>query len=128
MYVFDLLCNPHVLTYVTTISFLHLSPNAHLPVFVLAALFQGLSLLLLNSTLCNDNTLIAQLQQDAANLGNNGLEFSDTCSISTGANCTIAAMVFWVVAAVTSRQGVVTEKLEEERSTATEPLIPGENL
>ena len=100
------------------------------PVFVIAALFQGLSLLLLNSALCNDNTLIAQLQQDAANLGNNGLEFSDTCSISTGANCTIAAMVFWLVAAVTSRQGVVTEKLEEERSSnaATEPLIPGENL
>ena len=38
-------------------------------------------------------------------------------------------MVFWLVAAITSRQGVVTEKLEEERSNAaTEPLIPGENL
>ena len=96
---------------------------------MIAALFQGLSLLLLNSALCNDNTLIAKLQEDAANLGNSGLEFSDSCSISTGANCTIAAMVFWVVAAITSRQGVVTEKLEEERSNAaTEPLIPGENL
>ena len=62
------------------------------PVFVIAGLFQGLSLLLLNSALCNDNTLIAQLQEDAANLGNNGLEFSDSCSISTGANCTIAAV------------------------------------
>ena len=92
------------------------------------ALFQGLSLLVLNSVLCNNNTLVAQLEEEAANLGNS-LVFSDTCSISTGANCAIAAMIFWLVSAVTSRMSVVAEKREEDGSSAgTEPLIPGENL
>ena len=98
------------------------------PAFFLAALFQGLSLLVLNSVLCNNNTLVAQLEEEAANLGNS-LVFSDTCSISTGANCAIAAMIFWLVSAVTSRMSVVAEKREEDGSSAgTEPLIPGENL
>lgn len=99
------------------------------PAFFLAALFQGLSLLVLNSVLCNNNTLVAQLEEEAANLGNRGLAFPDNCSISTGANCAIAAMIFWLVSAVTSRMSVVAEKREEDGSSAgTEPLIPGENL
>ena len=99
------------------------------PAFFLAALFQGLSLLVLNSVLCNNNTLVAQLEEEAANLGNRGLAFPDNCSISTGANCAIAAIVFWLVSAVTSRMSVVAEKREEDGSSAgTEPLIPGENV
>ena len=99
------------------------------PAFLLAGIFQGLSLLLLNSSLCNNNTLVAALQRDAANLGNVGVEFPDTCSISTGAKCAISAIVFWFVAAITSYVCVKAEKKEEESNAAvTEPLIPGENL
>mmetsp|Transcript_9315 Transcript_9315/g.16536 ORF Transcript_9315/g.16536 Transcript_9315/m.16536 type:complete len:223 (+) Transcript_9315:55-723(+) len=96
--------------------------------FLLACLFQGLSLLLLNSVICKDNTLVEQLLNDVVGLGNQGMDFSDTCSVSTGANCTIAAIVFWFLAALTSHMATVAEKRDEESNAATEPLLPGENL
>lgn len=102
--------------------------RAEAPAFLVAFFFQGMSLLLLKSALCQDNSLIRQLQKDAGILGNNGVEFQDTCSLSTGANCTIAAIVFWFLAAIASSIGVKTEKKEEADSAMTEPLIPGENL
>ncbi|KAL7542090.1 hypothetical protein ACHAXR_011510, partial [Thalassiosira sp. AJA248-18] len=99
------------------------------PAFLCASLCQGLSLLLLNSAICNDNSLIKKLQSDAASLGNMGMDFQDTCSIATGANCAIAAAVFWFLAGLMSHMGVVAEKkAEREDNISTEPLIPGENL
>lgn len=103
-------------------------------VFILTAFFQGMSLLLLNSYLCNgeDNLLLQQMKDGLGNMGNNDLDFQETCSISTGAKCTIAAMVFWLVAGILSRLSFINNKKEEEEGcsnpTATEPLIPGENL
>lgn len=96
--------------------------------FLLACIFQGLSLLLLNSALCKDNTLITRLQSDAESIGNTNMAFPDTCTISTGANCTIAAVVFWFLAALTSSLATVAERREEQDMPAVEPLLPGENL
>ena len=98
------------------------------PAFLMAGIFQGLSLLLLNSAICTDNTLLKQLQSDVANIGNTGMDFPDSCSINTGANCAIAAIVFWLLAAMTSHMGVVAENKAEVDGVDTEPLIPGENL
>ena len=105
-------------------------------VFIITAFFQGMSLLLLNSYLCNgeDNLLLQQMKDGLGNMGNNDLDFQETCSISTGAKCTIAAMVFWLVAGILSRLSFINNKKEEEEgcsnpNTATEPLIlSGENL
>ncbi|KAL9181705.1 hypothetical protein ACHAXT_012048 [Thalassiosira profunda] len=99
------------------------------PAFLAAGVFQGLSLLLLQSSVCKDNDLMRQLERDAERLGNVGMSFPDTCSVSTGANCAIAATVIWALAALTSYMGVVAERREEAADAATtEPLIPGENL
>jgi len=99
------------------------------PAFLLACFFQGMAFLVLRSSLCNDNALVAQFEQDVSILGKH-IEFPDTCSLSVGGKCTIAAVVFWFVAALTSGMSVRSEKLEEENNAAaiTEPLIPGENL
>mmetsp|Transcript_29438 Transcript_29438/g.62493 ORF Transcript_29438/g.62493 Transcript_29438/m.62493 type:complete len:222 (+) Transcript_29438:112-777(+) len=102
--------------------------RAEAPAFIVACFFQGLALLLLNSAACNDNSLVRHLQKDVANLGNTEMEFPDTCSISTGAKCTISAIVFWFLAAMASTMSLRAEKKEEENNVITEPLIPGENL
>lgn len=98
------------------------------PAYLLACFFQGMSLLLLNSSICTDNSLIKTLQLQVAQLGTTGLEFPETCSMSTGANCTIAAIIFWALSALTSTMTVRFEKKEGGSSDAIEPLIPGENL
>lgn len=97
--------------------------------FLLACIFQGLSLLLLNSSLCNDNVLLGELQSDAYGLGNVEMVFPDTCSMSKGAKCAISAIVFWALAACTSSMAQVAERKEADNNNAAmEPLIPGENL
>ncbi len=53
------------------------------------------SLLLLDSDLCKDNTLIELLNES-----NKMIHFHETCSISQGGKSTIAAGVLWFAAAV----------------------------
>jgi len=60
--------------------------------YLLTALFQGLTLLSLNSELCTSNSRSTW----------NDIQWSDTCSIDTGAKCIISAMVFWFAAAFSS--------------------------
>mmetsp|Transcript_15814 Transcript_15814/g.26989 ORF Transcript_15814/g.26989 Transcript_15814/m.26989 type:complete len:224 (+) Transcript_15814:39-710(+) len=96
--------------------------------FLLASIFQGLSLLLLNSSLCKNNAILYTLQSDMSKLGNPAIEFPETCSLSMGANCAIAAIVFWALAACMSGMSRVAERREKEESEITEPFIPGENL
>lgn len=100
------------------------------PAFLLAAIFQGLSLLLLNSTLCTNNQLLVRLQSEAEKIGNADMDFPDTCSVSVGANCAIAAVVFWFLAALTSSMATVAEKRDASGGGAviTESLLPGDNL
>lgn len=88
--------------------------------FVLTSIFQGLSLLVLGSTLCNDNDLVVELSEEM-NLGD--FEMDNTCSMHAGANYAIAAVVFWVLAGLTSRMASLGEKSEVAKSTTREPLI-----
>lgn len=65
--------------------------------YMLCCLFSGLSLLLLDSNLCHNNLLIGQLQQQ---LPDTTVTFESSCSMATGAKCTIAATVLWFLAAI----------------------------
>lgn len=110
------------------ISPLRRASRSEAPAFLLACFSQGLSLLLLNSSLCKDNDLMRQLQSDATSLGNVGMNFPQTCSINTGAKCAISAIVFWALAACSSSMAQVAERKEMDNNATTEPLIPDENL
>jgi len=101
--------------------------------YLFACLFQGLSLLLLNSpTVCTDNQLIHQLEADMEGRTNIPIEFSSKCSISTGARCCIAAIVFWFMAALISCQASSAARKEEEmngrREILREPLVTNDIL
>ncbi|KAL7545325.1 hypothetical protein ACHAWF_010653, partial [Thalassiosira exigua] len=104
------------------------------PAFLFACLCQGLSLLLLRSTMCRDNPLLAQLTKQAEALGNARMDFPETCSLAAGANCAVAAVVLWFFASLLASMAVVAERKEEASNgeggggRGTEPLIPGENL
>eukprot|EP00584_Thalassiosira_punctigera_P005685 CAMPEP_0172533420 /NCGR_PEP_ID=MMETSP1067-20121228/6135_1 /TAXON_ID=265564 ORGANISM="Thalassiosira punctigera, Strain Tpunct2005C2" /NCGR_SAMPLE_ID=MMETSP1067 /ASSEMBLY_ACC=CAM_ASM_000444 /LENGTH=226 /DNA_ID=CAMNT_0013318065 /DNA_START=184 /DNA_END=864 /DNA_ORIENTATION=- len=107
------------------------TPRSEAPAFLMACVFQGLSFLVLHSSVCKNNSLIEKLKGDAAKIGNADMTFPETCSLSVGGKCAIAATVFWFVAALMSSMGVVAENREEkedEPTATTEPLIPGENL
>ena len=67
------------------------------PLCLFTALCQGLVLLFLASNACNSKVLVGLGGRDAWNA-----TFPDTCSLSTGANLVISAVVFWFSAAVTS--------------------------
>lgn len=68
-------------------------------VFLICCLFQGLSILFLNSNACHDNALLESLN---AQLPNVDLTFQSSCSMGPGAKCAIAGTVLWFVAAVLS--------------------------
>ena len=89
------------------------------PLYLLTGIFQGLSLLFLNSQACKNNHLIKFAWE--------GVEWPETCSMATGAKCIISATVFWIAAALTSFQG--NKAFEKERTgiepvSLTEPLAP----
>lgn len=68
-----------------------------------------LSFSLLSSSLCRDNPLVADFELDLYILGKR-IEFPESCSLSVGGQCSIAAIVFWFVAAVTSGLSLMAEK------------------
>jgi hypothetical protein len=70
------------------------------------AIFQGLTLLFLDSAACKANPLLDGL---------GSIIFQGTCTISTGAKCFISATVFWAAAAVSSfkEQKAFEEELAE---------------
>lgn len=73
--------------------------------YLVCCVASAFSLLMLNSSLCKDNSLIGELNSQLATAsaagGEGGLvQFEETCSISTGGKSTIAATVLWFVAAV----------------------------
>jgi len=86
------------------------------PCYILLALSQGLVLLLLNSELCKNNPIVAFGE----------IEWQETCSMSTGAKCTISSMVFWLAAALSSFQELKSLEVErrtvEPEASLTEPL------
>ena len=80
------------------------------PLYLLTAVFQGLTLLFLNSKACTNNPLVQF----------GSLDWQETCSISAGAKCFISAMVFWFAAAVSS---VYEQKAfeDEQRREVVDP-------
>lgn len=88
-------------------------------VYLLAFFFQGLSLLLLDSNACKNNSVI-QAISDAPY--HDGVTFPERCSISTGMKCIISAIVFWFLAALTSVDTYMAKRKRED-APLTEPLI-----
>ena len=90
--------------------------------YLLSCLFQGLSLLLLDSNACHDNDMLALLQQQMPEIN---LLFPSSCSMAQGAKCTIAATVFWFVAGLVAmkvdppRRGPVTQETHDVTYTRT---------
>mmetsp|Transcript_3714 Transcript_3714/g.8190 ORF Transcript_3714/g.8190 Transcript_3714/m.8190 type:complete len:223 (+) Transcript_3714:150-818(+) len=72
--------------------------------YFVTGICQGLVLLFLSSKACNDNPLVAWKD----------VVFPDKCAISTGAQCCISAMVFWLAAGATSM--MEQKALKEERN------------
>ena len=66
---------------------------------MVCALFQGLTLLFLDSKACHDNSLIPALQQQASDLGVD-LTYATSCTMGAGAKCSIAGTVLWFMAAI----------------------------
>ena len=68
--------------------------------FLLCCLFQGLSLLMLDSNACKNNIVVDNLEAQFNSENSNQLQFNETCSMGQGAKCAIAATIFWFVAGV----------------------------
>lgn len=86
-------------------------------VYIIAFLFQGLSIMFLDTTACRDNPVINDISDKF-----NGLTFQDTCSISTGMRCIISSTVFWFLAAFASAYAYKS-KLKNNNTPITQPLI-----
>lgn len=86
--------------------------------YLLTAIFQGLSLLFLNSNACKNNNLISMEDQT--------IDWNDTCTISTGAKCFISATVVWFCAAISSyfeQKAFINEhRIEVTDASLTESL------
>ena len=81
------------------------------PLYLLVAIFQGLTLLFLDSAACKANPLLDGL---------GSFIFQDACTISTGAKCFISATVFWAAAAVSS---YIEQKAREEELVEMDPVL-----
>lgn len=94
------------------------------PGFALACLFQGLSLLFLTSDVCRDNDAVREIangdggdDDPSSTLGH--IAFAESCSISYGAECVIAATVLWFVASIASCLARAAERAEEDEESPT---------
>jgi len=87
-------------------------------VYIIAFLFQGLSIMFLNTSACKDNPVINDISDKF-----NGLTFQDTCSISTGMRCIISAVVFWFLAAFASAYAYKSKLNNKDSIPITKPLI-----
>lgn len=95
--------------------------------YLLTGIFQGLTLLILNSKICTGNDLLDKWSMFY-------VEWPETCSISTGAKCIISATVFWLAAALTSfqeRRALIAELNTmdplvsmSDPPALSEPLVP----
>ena len=87
--------------------------------FGLAFICQNLSLLILHSNLCNNNSIIQDIENTPFR---SDVTFEDRCSLSTGMNCIIAATVLWFLALLCSIDAYSAKK-EDEPLSLTQPLI-----
>ena len=87
--------------------------------YLLAFLFQGLSLLFLDTSACKNNPIVEGISDKII-----GLTFQETCSISTGMKCIISAMVFCLVPAFASAESYWARMQKDKKGIPiTEPLI-----
>ncbi|KAL7553910.1 hypothetical protein ACHAWF_017262 [Thalassiosira exigua] len=90
--------------------------------YMLCCLFQGLSLLLLNSNACHNNNLLGMVQKQVPDAS---LAFPSSCSMAYGAKCAIAATVMWFVTAIAAitveppQRGPVTVQTHDVTYTRT---------
>ena len=116
---------------VTRTFFTFISPEKRMTIrleglgYLTCCVCQGLSLLFLTSDACVDNYLINGTSQSQPLLG---FDFPDTCTLSSGSKCVIAAVVSWFLAAIATMRAnnVPTNDKEsgwENSSAVTEPLI-----
>jgi hypothetical protein len=68
-------------------------------VFLLTTMFQGLTLLALRTSACNDNPAVNYFESKRYLLGT-APRFTDKCKIEVGAHLVISATVLWFVAAI----------------------------
>ena len=61
-------------------------------IYLLCCLFQGLTLLFLDSSACHNNSLMAEMKDS--------ISFQSSCSMAAGANCAIAGTVLFFLAAI----------------------------
>ena len=108
-------------------------------VYLLCCLFQGLTLLFLDSSACHNNSLIPLLQEE---LPHANLTFQESCSMAAGANCAIAGTVLFFVAAIAAlkvdppTRGPLTQETqdvtytritgEDGAATVSETVLQGE--
>lgn len=96
------------------------------PGYMLTALCQGLTLLMLSSSACSSGVITQLFPNYPAILA---LPFAETCSMATGAKLAISSLSFWFAAAVTSYLAHRTEKAEMAEGTdagLSEPLASSE--
>jgi len=85
------------------------------PLCLFTAICQGLVLLFLASNACNSKVLIGLGGRQTWNA-----TFNESCSLSTGANLTISALVFWFCAAVSS---FVAHRFEQKEDADDEAEV-----
>mmetsp|Transcript_24404 Transcript_24404/g.26225 ORF Transcript_24404/g.26225 Transcript_24404/m.26225 type:complete len:351 (-) Transcript_24404:364-1416(-) len=73
--------------------------------FIITGILQGVSLLILNSTICLDNPYLRSLDEVANNANNIQIHelldtFDDKCKIGVGFKCGIASTILWFITSV----------------------------
>lgn len=87
--------------------------------YAICCLCSGLSLMLLNSKLCQANDVVNELNKSMT-----GITFEETCTISQGGKATIASCVLWLVCAVMAVVLHPSPKKENTLDSLDEPFIP----
>jgi len=90
--------------------------------YMICCISAGFSLLMLDSNVCKNNTLIAELNERL----DPTVQFQETCSMSQGGKSTIAATVLWFAAAAVAALLHPAHKKEEQSNNndgLDEPLF-----
>eukprot|EP00985_Skeletonema_marinoi_P013673 scaffold6831_cov144-Skeletonema_marinoi.AAC.1 len=96
-------------------------------IYLLVTLFQGLTLIILSSKLCQNNDDIRQVMGQE----NVMYSFPDECNLSEGAKCIISATAFWFLAGILSctsfragRKKMGASLVNTDTPSSVEPLLP----
>ena len=106
-------------------------PRVNGIIYLLVTLFQGLTLLILSSKLCQNNDDITKMENSNVII----YSFPDKCNLSRGAKCIISATVLWFFAGILSLYSYRAERrkmLEAKKKSfmimdaaySAEPLLP----